>query len=83
NALNVPSRNAAERLGFTLEGVFRQALVVKGRNRDTAWYSIIDPEWPAIGAAFQAWLDAANFDGSGRQIRRLPDLIAMERNRPR
>lgn len=79
NALNAPSRNAAERLGFTFEGVFRQALVVKGRNRDTAWYSIIDSEWPAIDAAFGTWLDAANFDSGGKQVRRLADLIALNR----
>ena len=80
NALNAPSRSAAERLGFTFEGTFRQALVVKGRNRDTAWYSIIDSEWPAIHSAFETWLAAANFDDNGRQLRRLADLIARERS---
>ncbi|WP_439817909.1 GNAT family N-acetyltransferase [Zavarzinia sp. CC-PAN008] len=67
DALNAPSRRAAARLGFRYEGLFRQATLYKGRNRDTAWFSIIDSEWPAIRAAFQAWLDAANFDADGRQ----------------
>lgn len=82
NALNAASRTAAERLGFTLEGIFRQALVVKGRNRDTAWYSIVDSEWPAIESAFVTWLGAANFDSEGKQVRRLADLIALKRNLP-
>jgi RimJ/RimL family protein N-acetyltransferase len=67
NALNAPSRAAAERLGFTFEGLFRQASVVKGYNRDTAWYSILDKEWPARRAAFETWLDPANFDAAGGQ----------------
>src|SRR6266851_5090938 len=67
DALNAPSRQAAERLGFRFEGMFRQAVVYKGRNRDTAWYSIIDREWPALKAAFERWLDPRNFDGEGRQ----------------
>jgi len=67
DALNAPSRAAAERLGFTFEGIFRQAVVVKGRNRDTAWFSILDREWPALRAAFEAWLAPANFDATGRQ----------------
>lgn len=67
DALNEPSRRAAERLGFTYEGTFRQALVYKGRNRDTAWYSIVDGEWPRLRAGFEAWLDPGNFDGAGRQ----------------
>jgi len=67
DALNAPSRAAAERLGFTFEGIFRQAVVVKGRNRDTAWLSILDREWPALRAAFEAWLEPANFDATGRQ----------------
>ena len=71
DALNAASRRAAERLGFTFEGIFRQAIVYKGRNRDTAWFSVIDPEWPALDAAFRAWLDPANFDGNGCQRRRL------------
>lgn len=71
NALNAPSRVAAERLGFSFEGVFRQAAVVKGRNRDTAWYSVIDAEWPALQGAFLRWLDPTNFDAQGRQRTRL------------
>jgi len=71
DALNAPSRRAAERLGFTFEGTFRQAFVYKGRNRDTAWYSVIDSEWPVLETAFRAWLDPANFDADGRQRRRL------------
>ena len=71
DALNAPSRAAAERLGFTFEGVFRQATIYKGRNRDTAWYSIIDREWPARRAAFETWLDPANFADDGRQNRPL------------
>jgi RimJ/RimL family protein N-acetyltransferase len=76
HALNQPSRRAAERLGFTFEGIFRQASVVKGRNRDTAWYSVIDSEWPAQKAAFEAWLAPENFDAAGRQRRSLADLRA-------
>jgi RimJ/RimL family protein N-acetyltransferase len=67
DALNQPSRKAAERLGFTFEGVFRQHMIVKGRNRDTAWYAIVDKNWPAIDGAFQRWLAADNFDSAGRQ----------------
>jgi RimJ/RimL family protein N-acetyltransferase len=74
DALNAPSRAAAERLGFTFEGVFRQALVYKGRNRDTGWYSIVDREWPALRDAFDAWLAPSNFDESGAQRRSLGDL---------
>jgi len=69
--LNAPSKAAAERLGFRFEGVFRQATIYKNRNRDTAWFSILDGEWPALKAAFQAWLDPANFDENGRQRRSL------------
>jgi RimJ/RimL family protein N-acetyltransferase len=75
DALNAASRRAAERLGFTYEGIFRQALVYKGRNRDTAWYSIIDSEWPAIDSAFRRWLDPANFDAQGRQRTRLAAAV--------
>jgi RimJ/RimL family protein N-acetyltransferase len=71
NAANDASRAAALRLGFTYEGTFRQALIVKGRNRDTAWFSIIDSEWPAIKAAHDAWLDPTNFDADGHQRHRL------------
>jgi RimJ/RimL family protein N-acetyltransferase len=69
--LNAPSHKAAKRLGFTYEGLFRQALVYKGRNRDTAWFSIIDSEWPALEKAFNAWLSEDNFDESGNQVRKL------------
>lgn len=74
DALNGPSQNAARRLGFSFEGVFRQATIYKGRNRDTAWFSILDSEWPTIRQAFEAWLDPANFDENGAQRRRLADL---------
>jgi len=74
DALNAPSRRAAERLGFRFEGIFRQAWVVKGRNRDTAWYSILDSEWPALRAAFEAWLAPENFDARGQQQRSLASL---------
>lgn len=77
NALNLPSRRAAQRLGFSFEGVHRQAAVVKGRNRDTAWFSILDGEWPALAEAYAAWLSPANFDRVGRQRERLSDLTAM------
>ena len=71
DALNAPSRAAAKRFGFTFEGIFRQHFIVKGRNRDTAWFSIIDSEWPAIRKGFQAWLKDENFDADGRQKRKL------------
>jgi RimJ/RimL family protein N-acetyltransferase len=74
NALNTASRRAAERLGFTFEGVFRKHQVVKGENRDTAWYSMIDDEWPAARAAFEAWLAPENFDSQGRQRQTLREL---------
>jgi RimJ/RimL family protein N-acetyltransferase len=74
DALNAPSRAAAERLGFSYEGIFRQATVVKGRNRDTAWYAAIDSEWPRLSAAFEAWLAPENFDAGGRQRESLADL---------
>ena len=73
NALNAPSRTTALRLGFTFEGIHRQANVFKGRSRDTAWFSILDSEWPALKKGFQTWLDPNNFDGQGRQIRKLID----------
>jgi RimJ/RimL family protein N-acetyltransferase len=75
DSLNEPSCRAAERLGFTFEGVFRQAVVNKGRNRDTAWFSIVDGEWPAIRTALESWLAASNFDESGEQRRRLADFL--------
>ncbi len=76
NAKNEPSRRAALRLGFTFEGIFRQHMVVKGENRDTAWFSMLDHEWPARKRAFEAWLDQTNFDGEGRQRQRLIQLPA-------
>lgn len=76
DALNMPSRAAAQRLGFSFEGVFRQAVVYKGRSRDTAWYSVIDSEWPALEEAFIRWLDPSNFDARGNQRLRLSDLTA-------
>jgi RimJ/RimL family protein N-acetyltransferase len=77
NALNARSRAAAERLGFTFEGVFRRHMVVKGRNRDTAWYAIVDGDWPAARAAFEDWLAPGNFDASGRQLRSLAAIRAQ------
>ncbi|MBI3414411.1 MAG: GNAT family N-acetyltransferase [Verrucomicrobia bacterium] len=74
DSLNAPSRAAAQRLGFSFEGVFRQAIVYKERSRDTAWYSVIDSEWPALERAFVTWLDLENFDAEGRQRKRLSDL---------
>lgn len=74
NALNAPSRRAAQRLGFSYEGVFRQAVITKGRNRDTAWYASIDAEWPALKAAFETWLDPSNFGEDGTQKQSLSDL---------
>lgn len=82
DALNAPSRRAAERFGFTYEGTFRQATLYKGRSRDTAWYSIIDAEWPSVRAAHEAWLDPANFDADGRQRRSLGDLANAARATP-
>jgi len=74
NALNLPSQRAARRLGFTYEGTFRKHMVVKGQNRDTAWYAMLDSEWPLRKAAFEAWLAEENFDSEGRQIRALAEL---------
>lgn len=79
DALNLASRRAAQRLGFSYEGTFRQMMVIKGRNRDTAWFSVIDREWPALRAAFEAWLDPANFDAAGTQRERLSDLTRRVR----
>ena len=79
DALNLPSRRAAQRLGFSYEGIFRQMSVVKGRNRDTAWFAVIDTEWSALNAAFEAWLDPANFDAAGQQRERLSDLTRRVR----
>jgi RimJ/RimL family protein N-acetyltransferase len=79
NALNLPSRRAAQRLGFSYEGIFRQHVISKGRNRDTAWFAVIDKEWPALREAFAAWLAPSNFDASGRQRERLSDLTGLVR----
>jgi RimJ/RimL family protein N-acetyltransferase len=68
NSFNEPSRRAALRLGFQFEGIFRQHMIIKGRNRDTAWFSMLDSEWPARKRGFERWLDPANFDADGRQI---------------
>ncbi len=79
NALNMPSRAAGQRIGISYEGVFRQAMVVKGRNRDTAWFAAIDSEWPALREAFRVWLDPANFDAEGHQIESLSNLTQLVR----
>ena len=71
---NAPSRRAALRLGFSYEGIFRQATVYKERNRDTAWYAIIDQEWPELEKAFESWLDSENFDDAGKQKTSLSSL---------
>ena len=74
NNLNTPSKYAALRFGFTFEGVFRQHMVVKGTNRDTAWFAMVDKDWPVIRGALEAWLAPENFDAEGRQKRRLQDI---------
>lgn len=79
DALNAPSRSAALRLGFMFEGTFRQAIIHKGRNRDTAWFSIIDQEWLPLRVAFTEWLHPTNFDDAGNQRRRLTRLIELAR----
>jgi RimJ/RimL family protein N-acetyltransferase len=79
NNRNEPSKRAAERFGFTFEGVFRQHMVIKGENRDTAWYSIIDREWPVLKLAYQEWLDPANFGPDGNQKQRLEEIRAAVR----
>lgn len=76
DALNAPSRRAAERFGFTYEGLFRRAVINKGRSRDTTWFAMIAEEWPALKAAYQRWLAPENFDAAGRQKERLGDLTA-------
>ena len=76
DSLNGPSRKAAARFGFSYEGIFRQATIYKGRNRDTAWFSVVDKEWPALKAAYETWLAPANFDGEGRQKQALGALTA-------
>jgi RimJ/RimL family protein N-acetyltransferase len=76
DSCNLPSRTAATRLGFTYEGLFRQAMITRGNNRDTAWFSIVDREWAALRAAFEAWLDPGNFDADGRQRRSIASFRA-------
>lgn len=71
---NLPSKRAAERFGFEFEGIFRQHLIVKGKNRDTAWYSVLDRDWPALKQAYEAWLAPENFDANGQQIKKLEEL---------
>jgi RimJ/RimL family protein N-acetyltransferase len=82
DSLNEPSRNAALRYGFTFEGIFRQAIVSRERNRDTAWFSIIDGEWPALRECYTQWLDPGNFDAQGQQLEKLAELIARRRAVP-
>jgi hypothetical protein len=72
--LNAPSRSAADRYGFTHEGVFRNAVIYKGRSRDTAWFSVTTDDWPRVRSAFESWLEPRNFDPSGRQRRSLQDI---------
>jgi RimJ/RimL family protein N-acetyltransferase len=79
DALNMPSRRAAQRLGLSFEGIFRQATVIKGRNRDTAWFATIDKEWAALSEAFETWLAPGNFDSEGRQVESLGDLTRLVR----
>ena len=76
DALNQPSRSAAQRLGFMFEGLFRQATMYKRRNRDTAWYAVIDRDWPAVKSALEHWLDPDNFDRDGQQRTRLSERMA-------
>lgn len=76
DSLNAASRRAAERFGFQFEGIFRQHMIVKGRNRDTAWFSIVDTDWPKVKRAFETWLAPENFDGQGRQKQKLEQLRA-------
>lgn len=78
NAENAPSRRAALRLGFTFEGIFRQHMVVKDRNRDTAWFAMLDHEWPPRKRAFEEWLDPVNFDSKGNQRRSLGAIFAAQ-----
>jgi RimJ/RimL family protein N-acetyltransferase len=81
DALNAASRAAAERFGFSFEGVFRKHMLVKGRSRDTAWYAIVDDDWPAIRSGFEAWLVEENFDAAGVQKQRLSELVTRARGR--
>lgn len=76
DALNAPSRAAALRFGFRHEGIFAKHMIIKGHSRDTAWYAMTEDDWPAVKAAFEAWLDPANFDVEGRQLKRLQEFRA-------
>jgi len=76
NNLNAPSKRAGVRLGFSYEGLFKQHMIIKGHNRDTAWFAMVDREWPVIRGAFEAWLDPANFDAGGAQVRSLAAIRA-------
>lgn len=82
NALNAPSRRAADRFGFAYEGTFLQHMIVKGRNRDTAWFAMLDGQWPAIRAGFERWLEPANFDADGQQRRSLRECGVAAPKRP-
>jgi RimJ/RimL family protein N-acetyltransferase len=82
DSLNEPSRRAAKRFGFTYEGVFRQHMIVKGRNRDTAWFSMTDGEWPLRKAAFEEWLSPENFDSAGQQRRTLSEIRTLIKAQP-
>ena len=83
NALNAPSRSAALRLGFTFEGIFRQHMIIKGRSRDTAWFSMMDSEWRERKFAFESWLDPSNFDSNGKQKRSLSSFRGNPSSAPR
>jgi RimJ/RimL family protein N-acetyltransferase len=82
DSLNAPSRAAAQRLGFSYEGIFRQAVVYKNRSRDTAWYAMIDSEWPQLEQAFTRWLAPDNFGANGKQRQRLSEMIAPILKKP-
>lgn len=82
DSLNAPSAAAARRLGFRYEGRFRNAVVYKGRTRDTDWFAMTDDDWRRLRPAYDAWLDPANFDGEGRQLTRLSDLVGRLRPAP-
>ncbi len=79
DALNIGSRRAAQRFGFSFEGIFRQHMVIKGRNRDTAWFAVTDCDWPALKEAYRAWLLPQNFNAHGQQIERLSDVTGLVR----
>lgn len=76
DALNTPSRRAAQRLGFSFEGIFRQSTMYKSRNRDTSWYAVTDKEWPHLERAYQIWKQEDNFDAEGRELKKLSELTS-------